>query len=58
MEGDTTGFFIYRKLSPFGVAVSVIARGVAVGDEISYADELTLGRSISQRIPFEIRETR
>jgi recombination protein RecR len=56
MEGDTTGFFIYRKLEPLGVAVSVIARGVAVGDEIAYSDELTLGRSISQRIPFEIRD--
>ncbi|MDR2498061.1 MAG: recombination mediator RecR [Tannerellaceae bacterium] len=56
MEGDTTCFFIYRKLAPTGVGVSVIARGVAVGDELSYADELTLGRSIMQRIPFEIKE--
>jgi recombination protein RecR len=52
MEGDTTGFFIYRKLSPHGVQVSVIARGISVGDEIEYADEITLGRSILNRTCF------
>jgi recombination protein RecR len=52
MEGDTTGFYIFRKLSPLGVKVSVIARGVSVGDEIEYADEVTLGRSIINRIGF------
>ncbi|MDR2390045.1 MAG: recombination mediator RecR [Tannerellaceae bacterium] len=52
MEGDTTGFFIYRKIEPFGVDVSVIARGVAVGDELEYADEITLGRSILNRTGF------
>jgi recombination protein RecR len=52
MEGDTTNFFIYRKLSPYNVKVTVIARGVAVGDEIEYADEVTLGRSILNRVDF------
>ncbi|MDR2118374.1 MAG: recombination mediator RecR [Tannerellaceae bacterium] len=54
MEGDTTGFFIYRKLSPYNVQVSVIARGVSVGDEIEYADEITLGRSILNRTSFVV----
>lgn len=52
MEGDTTNFFIYRKLAPYGVKVSVIARGVSVGDEIEYTDEVTLGRSILNRTDF------
>jgi len=53
MEGDTTNFFIYRKIEPYkDVKVSVIARGVSVGDEIEYADEITLGRSILNRISF------
>ena len=52
MEGDTTNFFIFRKLSPYDVKVTVIARGVAVGDEIEYADEVTLGRSIVNRVDF------
>jgi len=52
MEGDTTNFFIYRKLSPYNVKVTVIARGVAIGDEIEYADEVTLGRSILNRVDF------
>ncbi|MDD2286623.1 MAG: recombination mediator RecR [Paludibacter sp.] len=52
MEGDTTNFYIYRKLSPFNVRITTIARGVAVGDELEYADELTLGRSILNRIDF------
>lgn len=52
MEGDTTNFFIYRKLTPYQVKVSVIARGVSIGDEIEYADEVTLGRSILNRTSF------
>ncbi|WP_298652948.1 recombination mediator RecR [uncultured Proteiniphilum sp.] len=53
MEGDTTNFYIYRKLQSYGVKVSIIARGVSVGDEIEYADEVTLGRSILNRTPFD-----
>ena len=53
MEGDTTNFFIYRKLASSGVKVSVIARGIAVGNELEYADEVTLGRSIANRTLFE-----
>lgn len=53
MEGDTTSFFIHRMLEPMGVAITAIARGVAVGDEIEYADEITLGRSILGRMDFE-----
>ena len=52
MEGDTTNFYISRKLQPTGVKVSVIARGISVGDELEYADEVTLGRSILNRVPF------
>jgi len=53
MEGDTTNFYIYRQLEPYHIATSTIARGIAVGDELEYADEVTLGRSIVHRIPFE-----
>lgn len=53
MEGDTTNFFIHRLLEGIEVKVSVIARGVAIGDEIEYADEVTLGRSILSRTDFE-----
>jgi recombination protein RecR len=53
MEGDTTNFFIYKQIKDCDVVVSAIARGIAVGDELEYADEVTLGRSILQRIPFE-----
>ncbi|MDR2137936.1 MAG: recombination mediator RecR [Tannerella sp.] len=52
MEGDTTNFFIYRKLAPYSVKVTIIARGVAIGDEIEYTDEITLGRSIINRVNF------
>lgn len=52
MEGDTTNFFIYRKLAGYDVKITVIARGVSVGDEIEYADEITLGRSILNRTDF------
>jgi len=54
MEGDTTNFFIYKQIKDYGVITSTIARGIAVGDELEYADEVTLGRSILQRIPLEI----
>ena len=49
---DTTNFYIYRKLEKLGVKLSVIARGISVGDELEYADEVTLGRSIVNRTPF------
>lgn len=52
MEGDTTNFFISRKLSSYPVKLSVIARGISVGDELEYTDEVTLGRSILNRTPF------
>lgn len=53
MEGETTSFYIFRKLAPYNVKISAIARGIAVGDELEYADEVTLGRSITNRIPFD-----
>lgn len=52
MEGDTTNFFIFRKLASFDVKMSVIARGISIGDELQYADEVTLGRSILNRTEF------
>lgn len=53
MEGDTTNFYIYRKLAKYGVKLSTIARGISVGDELEYTDEVTLGRSIVNRVPFD-----
>ncbi len=53
MEGDTTNFYIYKQLEGLEIATSTIARGIAIGDELEYADEVTLGRSILNRIPFE-----
>ena len=53
MEGDTTIFYINKLLQPLGIRVSTIARGIPVGDELEYTDEVTLGRSILQRIPYE-----
>ena len=53
MEGDTTNFYIFRHIKEYGVKTSTIARGIAVGDELEYADEVTLGRSLLNRIPFE-----
>ena len=53
IEGDTTGFYIYRKLQHLPVDVSVLARGLSIGGELEYTDELTLGRSIVNRIPFD-----
>ena len=52
VEGETTSFYIYRQLSQFGVKVSSLARGLGFGDDLEYADELTLGRSIINRQPF------
>ncbi|WP_177603076.1 recombination mediator RecR [uncultured Phocaeicola sp.] len=52
MEGDTTNFYIFRKLSPFDVKLTVIARGISIGDELEYTDEVTLGRSIVNRVVF------
>lgn len=52
MEGDTTNFYIFRKLAPYQVKISIIARGISIGDEIEYTDEITLGRSIVNRTLF------
>ena len=53
MEGDTTNFYIFKQIEEYNVTTSTIARGISVGDELEYADEVTLGRSILNRIPFE-----
>ena len=53
MEGDTTNFYIYKQIKEYQIKTSTIARGIAVGDELEYADEVTLGRSLLNRIPFE-----
>jgi recombination protein RecR len=53
MEGDTTAFYIYRKISGFDINITTIARGIAIGDELEYADEITLGRSIVNRIAYK-----
>ncbi|MBR0170659.1 MAG: recombination protein RecR [Bacteroidales bacterium] len=53
MEGDTTNYYINKQLLPFNIKITTLARGVAIGDNLEYADEITLGRSIVGRIPFE-----
>jgi recombination protein RecR len=53
MEGDATNFYIYKKLADFDIDITIIARGIGIGDEIEYTDELTLGRSIANRVPFK-----
>lgn len=53
MEGDTTIFYLHKKLKDFGVTISTIARGIAFGGELEYVDEITLGRSIATRVPYE-----
>lgn len=53
MEGDATNYYIYKKIAPFNLQTTTIARGIGIGDELEYTDELTLGRSIVNRIPFE-----
>jgi recombination protein RecR len=55
MEGDTTNYYIYRKLNAYNPVFSTLARGVSIGDELEYTDEITLGRSIINRIPFEAK---
>lgn len=52
MEGDTTNFYIYKRLSKYPVKITTLARGIAIGDELEYSDEITLGRSIINRTPF------
>lgn len=54
MEGDTTNYYVYKKLSRIEVEITTIARGVAIGDELEYADEVTLGKSITNRVHFEL----
>jgi recombination protein RecR len=54
MESDTTNFYIYKLLSPLGVKTSTIARGIPIGDDLEFTDEITLGRSILARVPFEV----
>lgn len=53
MEGDTTNFYIYRKLKDYDIKITTLARGVAIGDDLEYADEITLGRSLLNRLDFE-----
>ena len=53
VEGDTTNYFIYKQISSYVVQITVLARGVSVGDELEYTDEVSLGRSIVKRIPFD-----
>lgn len=54
MEGDTTNFYLFKKITPFKIKITSLSRGVSVGSELHYADELTLGRSLLQRQPFSI----
>ena len=58
MEADTTNFYIYKKIEPLKIKITTISRGISVGDELEYTDEVTLGRSILSRIPFEISISR
>jgi recombination protein RecR len=53
MEGDTTNFFIYKKLNDLNVKITTVARGVSFGDQIEYTDEVTLGKSILNRVPYQ-----
>jgi len=54
MEGDTTNFYLYKKLSRYNVLITTLARGVAIGDELEYTDEITLGRAIKNRNPYQV----
>lgn len=56
MEGDTTNYYIYRRLLPYNIKITSLSRGVAIGDELEYTDEITLGRSIVNRMPFELQK--
>ena len=53
MEGDTTNYYLYRKLSNYNTLITTLARGVAIGDELEYTDEITLGRAINNRNPYQ-----
>jgi len=53
IEGDTTVFYLYKQLKEFNIRISIIARGISIGDELEYADEVTLGRSITNRVSYE-----
>jgi len=53
IEGDTTNFYLFRKLSGFNITLTTIARGISIGDELEHTDEVTLGRSILNRTPYE-----
>ena len=53
VEGETTSFYIYRQISSYGIKISTLARGLGFGDDLEYADELTLGRSITNRQIFQ-----
>lgn len=53
IEGDTTNYYLYKKLKDYNVKISIIARGIAIGDELEYTDEITLGRSLINRTPYE-----
>jgi len=53
MEGDTTNFYLYKRLSKYTIRISTLARGVAIGDELEYTDEITLGRAINNRNPYQ-----
>lgn len=53
MEGDTTNFYLYKKIKPYGVEISTLARGMAFGDELEFTDEITLGRAIVNRVKFD-----
>jgi len=53
MEGDTTLFYLHKKLKSFNITITTIARGIAFGGELEYVDEITLGRSIATRVPYE-----
>jgi len=57
IEGDTTNFYIYKQIKHIEIKLSVIARGISIGDDLEYADEITLGRSIINRIPFDNEES-
>ncbi|HSL85332.1 MAG TPA: toprim domain-containing protein, partial [Bacteroidales bacterium] len=58
MEGDTTNFYLYKRLSKFNLLLTTLARGVAIGDELEYTDEITLGRAIKNRNPYEQAQNR
>jgi recombination protein RecR len=53
MEGDTTNYYLYKKLSKYNISLTTLARGVAIGDELEYTDEITLGRAINNRNPYQ-----